>query len=149
MHLNHNPDDPFGSAFSHLARSIAEQVAEQVRRSLQPAVAAPALDFAALDIHPMRAYSASEVASFLGTEREQSIYEIPADLLPRVRRIGRNVGFLGINVLCYMHGLPPVDVPAAIEMFRTRVVQDRPPAHTPSAPAQAPLPSTNQRTRVL
>ena len=74
----------------------------------------------------MRAYTVKEVAQMLGTKRIASVYEIPEEELPRVKRIGSHLGFLGINVLCYMHGLPPVDVAALIERYRERLIQDRP-----------------------
>lgn len=79
-----------------------------------------------LGIDPMRAYTVKEVAQMLGTKRVASVYEIPEEELPRVKRIGSHLGFLGINVLCYMHGLPPVDVAALVERYRERLIQDRP-----------------------
>lgn len=74
----------------------------------------------------MRVYSAKEVAKLLGIKRVASVYEIPEDELPRVKRVGTTVGYLGINVAAYMHGLPPVDVAAAVEAYRQRLMQDRP-----------------------
>ena len=92
---------------------------------------------------PLRAYSAEEVAEILGTTRINSIYEIPASELPRVRRVGRAVGYLGINMLCYMHGLPPVDVAGAVEAFRERLLDERPSVVQPLRPSEP------GKTRVL
>ena len=83
------------------------------------------------------------MAELLGTRRLASIYEIPEDELPRVRRIGRAVGFLGINVLCYMHSLAPVDVAGAIETFRERLMQERRPTVRPLHPQKG------DKTRIL
>ena len=100
---------------------LKQMVAQLVTRA-----PAPAVDLPALGLDPMRAYSAKEVADILGIKRVASVYEIPDDELPRVKRVGTSIGFLGINVLCYMHGLPPVDVAAAVEAYRQRLIQDRP-----------------------
>ena len=86
---------------------------------------APAI-LAESPIAPMRVYTAKEVAAILQVTRLQSIYEIPEDQLPRVRRIGTTHGYLGINVLAYMAGVPPVDVAAAVEAFRDKLMAARP-----------------------
>ena len=74
----------------------------------------------------LRAYSVDEVARMLGTSRVNSVYEISEEELPRVRRIGRNVGYLGINVLAYMHGLDPVDMESHIRLYRRQLFGDGP-----------------------
>ena len=118
--------DP-GAAF---VEAIAQRTAEIMLERLQGRGAAPAVrDLEALGMEGldlMRAYSAKEVAALLGTQRVDSVYEISEDELPRVRRVGAHIGFLGINVLCYMHGLPPVDMAAAIEAYRAKLENDRP-----------------------
>ncbi len=122
---------------------------EQVKEDIIAGVAdllsemRPALDLHELGIVPLRAYSAEEVAELLGVARTNSIYEIPETELPRVRRIGRAVGYLGINVLCYMHSLPPVDVAGAVEAFRARLLDERPSVVQPLRPDEP------GRTRVL
>ncbi len=68
--------------------------------------------------------------------RVASVYEIPEDELPRVRRIGSKVGFLGINVLCYMHALEPVDVADAVERYRQKLLDERPASVQPLHPKQ-------------
>ena len=97
----------------------------------------------ALGLDPLRAYSAKEVAEMLGTTRVASVYEIPENELPRVKRIGSTVGFLGINVLCYMHSLDPMDVAGAVERYRERLLDERPRAVQPLHPQQP------GKTRVL
>ena len=95
-----------------------------------------------MGLEPMRAYRAKEVAELPGTKRVASVYEIPEDELPRAKRVGSSIGFLGINVLCYMHGRSPVDVAAMVEQFRQRLIQDRPTARALHA-------TKNGKTRVL
>ena len=56
---------------------------------------------------------------------------------------GSGVGFRGINVLCYMHGLPPIDIAAAVERYRRRLLDERPRAVQPFHPKQS------GKTRVL
>ncbi len=112
------PQDPIAAYVERVKEEIIAGVVERLQQDLRR----PTLD---LGIAPLRAYSAEEVAEILGTTRINSIYEIPEDELPRVRRIGRAVGFLGINILCYMHSLPPVDVAGAIEEYRERLMRDR------------------------
>lgn len=77
-------------------------------------------------IQPLRVYTAEEVRMILGTKRLQSVYEIPQEELPRARRIGRHYGYLGINVLAYITGCPPIDVGAAVEAYREKLMADRP-----------------------
>lgn len=76
-------------------------------------------------IRPMRLYTAKEVADILGVKRVQSIYEISEDKLPRSQRTGTTHGYLGINVLAYIAEVPPVDVGAAVEAFREKIMADR------------------------
>ena len=121
---------------------LRDDIVEGVAARLQGAHRQSAEDLEALGIEPMRAYSARETARLLGTRRVASVYEIPEDELPRVRRIGSGVGFLGINILCYMHGLPPLDMEAAIEQYRQHLIQDRP-------TVRALRPSEPGKTRVL
>ena len=119
---------------------IISGVVERLQK--EPAVQSMPLDLASLGLDPLRAYSAKEVAALLGTKRVASVYEIPEDELPRVRRIGSKVGFLGINILCYMHGLEPVDIASAVERYRQRLLDER--------PAVQPLrPGEPGKTRVL
>lgn len=82
------------------------------------------IDESGLD--PMKVYSPQEVAELLGTNRIESVYAIPENELPRVKRIGTRIGYLGINLLCYMHNMPPVDMPAVIENYRERLMQGAP-----------------------
>ena len=133
----------------HTAPDRLTAYVEQVKEDMIAGVAGllsdrrPTLDLDELGIVPLRAYSAEEVAELLGVARTNSIYEIPETELPRVRRIGRAVGYLGINILCYMHSLEPVDVAGAVEAFRARLLDDRPLALKPRQPDEP------GKTRVL
>ena len=131
--------DPFLAFIETLKEAIIAGVVERLISEIQR----PTLDLNDLGIAPLRAYSAEEVAEILGTTRTNSIYEIPERDLPRVRRVGRTVGYLGINVLCYMHGLKPVDVAGAVEQFRARLLDERPSSVRPLYPDQ------QGKTRVL
>lgn len=97
-------------------------------------------DPSAVGFDPMRAYTAQEVADLLSVH-VNSVYLIPEDELPRVRRINKDYGYLGINVLCYMHRRPPIDLERSIEDYRSRILNDRP---------VRPLnPELQEKTRVL
>ena len=111
-------------SFDAFFGSLLQQMAE-IKASIDAHSSAPLLEND-LGIELMRAYSAKDVAHFLGTERVQSVYEIPGAELPAVRRIGSNKGYLGINILCYMHGLKPVDMKSAIEGYRKKLMDERP-----------------------
>ncbi len=137
----HTAPEPARDPIAAYVDRVKEEIIDGVVARLQPLHSEP--DLASLGLDPLRAYSAKEVAELLGTRRLASIYEIPEDELPRVRRIGRAVGFLGINVLCYMHGLAPVDVPGAIETFRERLMQERRPTVRPLHPRK------EDKTRIL
>lgn len=83
-------------------------------------------DFTKSDIRPLQVYSAREVAKMLGVNRVASIYEIPETELPKVRRVGSTIGYLGINVLLYMHELPPVDLRSELARYREKLMDERP-----------------------
>ena len=137
----HTTLDPTRDPIAAYVDRIKEEIIDGVVARLQPPRSEP--DLASLGLDPLRAYSAKEVAKLLGTGRVASVYAIPEDELPRVRRIGRAVGFLGINVLCYMHSLAPVDVAAAIETYRQRLMQERRAAVRPLHPQK------DGKTRIL
>jgi len=112
--------NPFDAFFASLNDQLDEI------KSMVTASARPALPAGDLGIELGRAYSPKEVAHLLGTSRTKSVYEIPEEELPRVRRIGSGIGFLGINVLCYMHGMPPVDMQSVIEGYRETLMKSAP-----------------------
>ncbi|MEZ4699265.1 MAG: hypothetical protein R2834_02955 [Rhodothermales bacterium] len=126
---NHTPHtDPAGAFYEAIADVVVRKLMEEIGRASlggEPTdgLAIEKLGGRGLDL--MRAYSAKEVAELLGTSRVESVYEIPENELPRVRRIGKSFGYLGINVLCYMAGRPPVDIDAAIEEYRKRLTEGR------------------------
>ncbi len=122
---SHTTPGPLDAYFHEMEARIIEGVASHLEQAQPPSIDLSKMG-AQLGLDPLRAYTAKEVAQMLGTDRVASVYEIPDDELPRVRRIGASVGFLGINVLCYMHRLPPVDVARAIDEYRSRLMQDRP-----------------------
>ena len=128
----HTAPDPLTAYVEQVKEDIIAGVVERLRQTTP----SPPLDLAALGLDPLRAYSAKEVAEMLGISRVASVYEIPEDELPRVRRIGSAVGFLGINVLCYMHSLEPVDVAGALERYRKLLLDVRPVAVQPLHPKE-------------
>lgn len=126
-----NTSDPFSLAFAGMAEQIAQRVFEMMQ-ARQPSTATDILN-APGGIEPMRVYTAEEVAELLRTgldghdnARAAAVYRIDKRDLPRVRRVGTKIGFLGINVLCYMHGLPPVDMEQLIEDYRAKLMAERP-----------------------
>ena len=143
MSATNQHSGPLGLALKAI---VQEAVAEALEQHDATRPAAPAVEdlqrFADLGLEPLRVYTAKEVARLLGTTRVASIYEIPEEELPRARRIGSGVGFLGLNVLCYVQGRPPVDLDALIDRYRDRLMQDRHPT------AVRPL-HENGKTRVL
>lgn len=128
--------------FVFMPADAYEELLQTVRDLKADHVQTPAADLPSMGLEPMRVYTAKEAAHFLGTKREQSVYEIPEEELPRARSIGTKVGFLGIHLVCYQLKLPPVDVAGAVEQFRQRLMQDRP-------KVRALHPSENGKTRVL
>lgn len=125
-----DPSNPFAAAFGQMAEQIARRVYEMMQED-KPAPAALTDDTGS--IQPMRIYTADEVAEFLrvGMDgREQasadSVYRIDQNELPRVRRNGNRVGYLGINILCYIHSLPPVDVAAEVQRMRDQLMSAKP-----------------------
>lgn len=140
MEKLNNDLDPFALMVEQIVSRVGNEFENRLQSTLSNIQAVQLLDSSKLE--PMKAYSAEEVAGWLGINRVESVYEIPNDELPRVRRIGRNIGYLGINVLCYMHNLPPVDIRAVTEGYRDRLMQERPnviPLH----------PHSEEKTRVL
>ena len=115
-----------GKAFEAMMSNVVDQAAQRFLIQIQQNAQLSSSILDSDSINLMRAYTAREVAQMLGINRVASVYEIPENELPRVRRIGTSIGFLGINVLCYMHGQPPVDMGAAIEQYRDRLMKDRP-----------------------
>ena len=102
-------------ALQGLIEAIVDQALDRIIERLEARLAPALPDLDAYGLEPIRVYTAKEVADLLGTTRVASIYEIPEDQLPRVRRIGSSIGFLGINVLSYMHRLPPIDIEAYVD----------------------------------
>lgn len=109
-----------------LLESVAERAARKAVAALRDNEKPEPLDFAQHGIEPLRVYSVKEVARFLGTKRLASVYAIDEAKLPRAQGVGSSVGFLGINVLCYMAGLEPVDFRSAVEAYRKHLLNDRP-----------------------
>ncbi|MDZ4700932.1 MAG: hypothetical protein SH809_14645 [Rhodothermales bacterium] len=123
-------NDPAGAFYEAIAEAVIRKLEERQRAApgggalFNGEIPVNAIDLEQLGargLELMRAYTAKEVAEILGTPRVESVYEIPEAELPRVRRVGKGFGYLGINVLCYMAGQPPIDLEAAIEAYRQRL----------------------------
>ena len=111
--------------------SLEDLIASTVKEAIRDALASqPPLDlFEGSGIEPGRIYSTREVAQILGTRRTESICEIPESLLPRVRRLGRKQGFMGINILCYIHNIEPVDTAAWTRQLKGSLSSKRSSSH--------------------
>lgn len=97
---------------------VPRQLAEHYAPLLQLLLAAipqdqPAtpIDIEGAGFDLFRSYTAAEAAEILGIQRARSLYEIDEQLLPRSRTgpSGTAVRFFGLDLLCYMKGLPAVD----------------------------------------
>lgn len=95
-------------------------------------------------IQPWRCYTAHEAAAWLGLPdprtSSKAIYHIPETDLPR-RYVGEQRGsirFLGIDIICYILGVPPMDLSAEVEKVRSAL-----------RPAAKPKPLHTTRSRVL
>lgn len=124
------------AAFDELVRKM-DQLLNERNASLP--------DVDALGMEPLRAYTVKEAAHLLGVT-VSSVYKIPETELPRVRRNGTAVGFLGINLLCYMHQMPPVDVAGLVERMRRRLLAE---AETVRPTVRAFRPPEGGKTRVM
>ena len=90
---------------------------EQAKKAISDAVGAALAGLSPTNssgIEPMKVYSYKNAADILDTPIK-SVYNIPDDELPRVRRAGSNVGFLGIQLLRYIHGLDPIDTTQMVD----------------------------------
>ena len=96
--------------FGPLVQLLLAALPEQALRA-QPA--AP-VDLADAGFDLFRSYDAKEAAAVLGISRVGSLYEIDEVELPRSRvgPGGTAVRFFGLDLLCYMKRLPPVDYAA-------------------------------------
>ena len=105
--------DPFSALFDQLAGRVATILEDRLESLLNKVEvhSLPTED----NIKLLHVYSAKEVAAILGTTRVASVYDIPPSELPTVRRIGSKKGYLGINILCYIHDMPPVDMEGYIQ----------------------------------
>ena len=121
MNKTPSPTDPF----TGFLESLVDNLATSLEKRLKPHLLQPAQLLSQENtIELMKPYTAKEVAAFLGVNRVESIYEIPPDELPRVKRIGSSIGYLGINVLCYMLSLPPVDMQALVLQYKAQLEEE-------------------------
>ena len=98
-------------------------------------------------IEPMKVYSYKSTAEILDTPIK-SVYNIPEDELPRVRRAGSSVGFLGIQLLRYIHGLDPINTEKMVDEL-SEVVKEQLEA-TAVRTKITPMPkSRGRKTRVF
>ena len=105
--------------FTYLAREITELKNIVKKSQIQ---IPPELD---LGIKPGELYEQKDVATFLNTTIKV-ISRIPEDELPRVRRIGRGIAYYGINILCYIHRLTPIDTEAITRQMREQLLGEAP-----------------------
>ena len=94
-------------------------------------------------INLWKPYKAREVAEILGLSSSR-VYEIPEDLL-KPTWVGPSKGskrFMGINLVCYMAGIEPVDIEGMAREVRERFL-----AKAQSPPNVKAL--GNERRRVL
>ncbi len=115
-----------------LLDAIAERVAVVVARQSAITESRPGLDH-------FRPYTYAEAAKYLGVKKD-TIGDIPECALPRVRPNGGHPRILGINLLLYGMGQPPVDTDPIAEAERERfLAAARPPRPVRSiGPATAP-----------
>lgn len=119
-------------------------MADRVTESL-PGVVQALLSVAPEGINPWRAYPTKEAAVFLGLD-PSTLSKISEHELPR-ERVGPSRGsvvYFGINILCYLVGLEPVDVKALVEQLRSDLLRE---ARRPSKVQS--LPKSRDRTRIL
>ena len=125
----------------HISTTIKQAVADALAAQAHPAMSISDL-VAGSGIIPGKVYSTKEVARILGTNRVESVSQIPEELLPSVRRLGNRKGFMGINILCYIHELDPVDTKALTEQLKQEYMQSARPKIKPINPGP-------ERVRVL
>ena len=115
--------DPMSGMFDALAERVAGRLEEKLRQLVGDHQAG-LLENTGLNL--MKVYSPQEVCEILGTERVESIYAISQEELPRVKRLGTRIGYLGINLLCYIHNLPPIDMESVVKAYRDRLMSEAP-----------------------
>ena len=137
--------DPLGVAFKAMVQeAVAEALAQHEARCAAEH-RAPGLSIQDLGLEPLRAYPVKEAARLLGTT-ESAVYKIDEGELPRVRRNGTAIGFLGIHIMGYMHRLPPVDVAGCVERMRRRMMEEAERARPTVRPLHSEKPG---KTRVM
>ena len=101
--------------------AIAEAVAAKLRRDLER----PTIALDDLGVELMRVYDVRDTARLLSCS-EAAVRHIPEAELPKARRVGTGIGYLGINIMLYSHGLPPIDMTSVLEEYRRSLLRDRP-----------------------
>lgn len=108
------------SAEESFVNSIAEAVAARI-----PASQSVELAFDDLGIEPMKLYTAEETAHVLGCH-VTSVRQLSAAELPKQRRVGKGIGYYGINILLYQNEMPPINMTGWLEDYREALMRDRP-----------------------
>lgn len=120
--------------------------------AVQPPPVVPPETLAAAGFDLWRGYTAAEAGTILGIKRTGTLYEIPEAELPRVR-VGpaRNaVRFFGVDLLCYMRKLKPIDWPAVRDQAEATVLRQSDTApDRPAAASVRPMPGGSGPVRVL
>lgn len=89
---------------------------------------------------PFDLLTAEDVRQYLGYDRVDTVYAIPEIDLPK-RRIGggrRLTRYYWIDVVCYVSGLPPLDMQHYLEEQMRRALRPLEPARVHPAPGVAP-----------
>lgn len=137
--MNNTPLTSIDSFFSDLLRRM-DRIDAKISDKSQ------AIPPNELGIKLMKAYTARETAVFLSVDRD-SVYKIPENELPWVRRAGSGKGYLGIQILRYMHGLDPLDTESMVEELSRTIKNSL--ASTTRTAIRPLNGSTSTKTRVL
>lgn len=105
--------------------SFIDAIAEAVAAKLRVDLKRPTVQLDDLGIEPMRVYSVADAAHLLSCS-PTAVRQIPESELPKVRRVGTGIGYLGINIMLYSHEIPPIDMTVVLEEYRAALLRDRP-----------------------
>ena len=130
------------STFIHLTQS---QAAKVISDAVSAALSGLSSAESQSGIKLMKVYSYRNVADILDTPIK-SVYNIPEEELPRVRRAGSNVGVLGIQLLRYIHGLEPLDTSMMVDDLSELIKKQL--EATASKPKIVPLPNGKKGTKI-
>lgn len=96
---------------------LAEMIVKKLRESTEARVVE-----AKTSLDPIKPYTTEQAGKYLGLSANR-VYEIPECELPRLRNGGR-VRILGINLMLYAMGQPPIDTEALAQSVRERFLAE-------------------------